>query len=121
MSTWESKSFLEKLTSLNKIKIKSKCCHSKVNINEEKVKLVVGGGVGLMVVAALFGLGAGWLALLTAAGGGSTIARTLLQAKVKLTQNSQNMGAYFHCSKCHGDVSIVDVFSQVGEYLGIKL
>lgn len=120
MSSWENKSFFEKLASLNKLKIESKCCKSKVNINEAKVELVVGGGLGLMVVAALFGLGAGWLALLAAAGGGSSIARTLLQAKVKLAQNAQNMGAYFHCSKCHHEVSIIDVFSQVGEYLGIK-
>lgn len=121
MATWENKSFLEKLTSLNKIKIRSKCCNCKVNINEEKVKIVVGGGVGLMVVAALFGLGSGWLALMAAVGGGNTIARMLLQAKVKLAQNAQTMGAYFHCSKCHKDVSIIDVFSQVGEFLGIKL
>ena len=40
MSSWENKSFLEKLTSLNKIKIRSKCCNCKVSINEEKVKIV---------------------------------------------------------------------------------
>ena len=122
MSSWESKSFLEKLTSLNKLKIKSKCCNSSVNVNEEKLKIVLGGGIGIMVVAALFGLGAGWIALLAAAGGSNAaIARALLHAKVKLAQNSQNMGAYFHCSKCNKDVGLKEVFSQVGKFLGIDI
>ena len=97
------------------VMLKTKCvsCGSQITPNMDKLTLVLGGGAVIAVIAAAFGLaGGGFIALGTAMLGGSTVARYLLQAKMRLLRESGGM-ALFKCSGCGRDAPIAEIFADV--------
>ena len=91
--------------------MKTRCnCGGKISPNMDKIGTVLGGGLLVTAIAAAFGLGGGWLALGAATLGGNAMARTLLQAKVRLVQQSQRMGDFFKCDRCGRGVGVIEAF-----------
>lgn len=88
-------------------------CGGNVTMKPEKLMIVIGGSVIMAPLAAAFGLKAGQIALLAAAWGGNANASRLLQLKMQLMKQSNKLGSFFHCTVCHKDATVEEVFRQI--------
>lgn len=92
--------------------MKCRYCNGMIVPNMEKIGKVLGGTAAITAIAAIFGLGGGWIALTTAAWG-SVVARILLHAKIALVKESQKWGSFFYCKECKADFGIIEIFDVI--------
>ena len=95
-----------------RLNTQTRCCGERVGVNEEKLKIVVGGTAAVSLLGLIAGTPTGWLVLIPAALGGSQVATQIMRLKAKLWEESSRAGSYFYCRRCHRDIGIGEFFAD---------